>query len=150
MPNTNEQVIIAYETQSEFDAIKQKNDNAIYFITDTLRIYVGNSEYYSTMNVATKQYIDNAIGGITEMDYQVMSELPTSGQKGTIYLVPHEHGTNDIYDEYLWVSSSFEKIGNTDINLNNYIQKSDIPTLTMDEYNALQNKSAKYYFITDV
>lgn len=121
MPTINQPVVIAFETQEEFDALKTKNDNAIYFITDTLRIYVGNSEYYSTMNTATKQYIDNAIGGITEMDYSVVNELPNVGIKGTIYFVPHQHGSNNTYDEYLWITDRFEKIGNTDIDLSGYI-----------------------------
>ena len=45
MPTTDELVVVAYGTQSEYDALQTKDPNAIYFVTDTLRIYVGTSEY---------------------------------------------------------------------------------------------------------
>ena len=76
-------------------------------------------------NPATKKYVDDAISGITGFDYQIvnsLTDLPTTGTKGVIYLVPDEHGTQDIYDEYIWVGDKYEKIGNTDINLTGYVQ----------------------------
>lgn len=45
MPTSNQNVIYKYGTQSAYDALTQKDDNTIYFITDTHRIYVGSSEY---------------------------------------------------------------------------------------------------------
>ncbi len=72
-------------------------------------------------NPATKKYVDDAIGNITEFDFQIVTELPTTGVKGVIYLIAHEHGTGDGYDEYIWVTDKFEKIGNTDINLSGYV-----------------------------
>lgn len=63
------------------------------------------------------------LGDITSIDYQVVAVLPNTGIKGTIYLVNHSHGEDDIYDEYIWVNGGYEKIGNTDVDLRNYIQK---------------------------
>lgn len=63
------------------------------------------------------------LGDITSIDYQVVTVLPNTGIKGTIYLVNHSHGKNDIYDEYIWTNGAYEKIGNTDVDLKNYIQK---------------------------
>lgn len=200
MPIANEKVVIAYETQEEFDALQTKDENTIYFVTDTCRIFVGNSQYYGIM------------------EYRVVESLPQTGVRGTIYLIAHEHGERDTYDEYLWVIDKYEKIGNTDIDLsgyipvvtgannkvpkfnsegkltstgyelnktvpsnavftdttynnattstaglmsasdktkmdnldNTYLKKTDIVTLTAAEYDALQIKTAPYYFITDV
>ncbi|HCY73086.1 MAG TPA: hypothetical protein DHU75_02890 [Rikenellaceae bacterium] len=78
------------------------------------------------MNPANKKYVDDAIKGVTQFDYQVVDTLPTTGQKGTIYLVAHSHGTQDGYDEYIWVNDAWEKIGSTDINLTDYAKKSDV------------------------
>ena len=78
------------------------------------------------MNPATKKYVDDAIGGITSVEFRVVGELPTSGEAGVIYLVAHSHGSQDIYDEYIWVTDKFEKIGNTDIDLSQYAQKADL------------------------
>ena len=38
------------------------------------------------------------LGDITSIDYQVVAALPTTGIKGTIYLINHSHGENDIYE----------------------------------------------------
>lgn len=78
------------------------------------------------MNPANKKYVDDAIKGVTQFDYQVVDTLPTTGQKGTIYLVAHSHGTQDGYDEYIWVNDAWEKIGSTDIDLTDYAKKSNV------------------------
>lgn len=78
------------------------------------------------MNPATKKYVDDAIGGITSFEFRVVDALPTSGEAGVVYLVAHSHGSQDIYDEYIWVTDKFEKIGNTDIDLSQYAQKADL------------------------
>lgn len=78
------------------------------------------------MNPATKKYVDAAIGGITGVKFTVVDELPTTGEAGVIYLVAHSHGEQDIYDEYIWVTDKFEKIGNTDIDLSQYAKTADL------------------------
>lgn len=85
--------------------------------TEPITVLSPTSDY----NPATKKYVDDAIGGITEMDYQVVLELPTTGTKGVIYLIADSTGTNDNYDEYLWIGNAFEKIGNTNVDLSGYI-----------------------------
>lgn len=78
------------------------------------------------MNPATKKYVDDAIGGITGVEFRVVEALPETGEAGVIYLEAHLHGERDIYDEYIWVTDKFEKIGNTDINLSQYAKKADL------------------------
>lgn len=78
------------------------------------------------MNPATKKYVDDAIGGITGVEFRVVEALPETGEAGVIYLVAHSHGTQDIYDEYIWVTDKFEKIGNTDIDLSQYAKKAEL------------------------
>lgn len=76
--------------------------------------------------------INESLSGITGIDIQVVESLPTTGAKGIIYLVAHAHGSGDNYDEYVWVASknTYEKIGNTDIDLSGYVQKTDLVELT--------------------
>lgn len=73
------------------------------------------------MNPATKQYVDTAISAAASGEFQVVDELPESGNAGVIYLVAHAHGSGDGYDEYIYVEDAWEKIGNTDIDLSNYV-----------------------------
>lgn len=78
------------------------------------------------LNPATKKYVDDAIGGITGVEFKVVDELPETGEAGVIYLVAHSHGSQDIYDEYIWVTDKFEKIGNTDVDLSQYTKTADL------------------------
>ena len=78
---------------------------------------------------AVKTAIDSAIAGVTQFDivkYDSFDKLPTTGVKGVIYIVAHTHSdSNDSYDEYIWNTAletpAYEKIGNTDVNLTNYV-----------------------------
>lgn len=64
----------------------------------------------------------DAIGQMHGIEYTVVQSLPATGDSKYIYLLAHNHGTGDVYDEYIWVASAnkFEKIGNTDIDLTGY------------------------------
>ena len=85
--------------------------------------------------------ITTAIAGVTQFDMQVVEKLPTTGKNGVIYLISHAHGTNDSYDEYIWVTngstSNFEKLGNTDINLSAYVKTTDLVSITNTEIDAI-------------
>ena len=78
---------------------------------------------------AVKTAIDNAISGVTQFDivkYDSFDKLPPTGKKGVIYVVEHAHSDeNDSCDEYIWntalTTPAYEKIGNTDVNLSEYI-----------------------------
>lgn len=80
-------------------------------------------------SAAVQTAINTAISGVTQFDVQVVDELPTTGKKGVIYLVKHEHASGDTYDEYIWntaaTTPAFEKIGNTDIDLSAYMKTAD-------------------------
>ena len=63
--------------------------------------------------------------GTSLISVEVVASLPTSGNAGTLYFVqssdPH---SQNVYDEYIWLSSGWEKLGSQTIDLSNYIQKS--------------------------
>lgn len=83
--------------------------------------------------------INSAVGNVTSIKYQKVDSLPAAGENGVIYLISHSHGTRDIYDEYIWISDTktFEKIGNTDIDLSAYVKRSELVAITADELNAM-------------
>lgn len=85
------------------------------------------TNYYLKTQTYTKTEVDNLISAIATIQIEVVQTLPSTGQSNIIYLVPTSGGgsTGNSYDEYVWVSSSssFEKIGSTDIDLSNYVQK---------------------------
>lgn len=64
-------------------------------------------------------------GGASGLKVEVVQELPTTGEANILYLVPKTTtGTNNVFEEYLYVNNNWELIGTTDIDLSNYIQKS--------------------------
>ena len=64
-------------------------------------------------------------GSASGLKVVVVETLPTTGEADILYLVPKTTtGTNNVFEEYLYVNNNWELIGTTDIDLSNYIQKS--------------------------
>ena len=62
-------------------------------------------------------------GGGAGFDMQVVDQLPATGKKGVIYLVPKDGAAPDVYDEYVWIDATqtFELIGSTKVDLSDYL-----------------------------
>lgn len=97
---------------------------------------------------AVQTAINSAIAGVTQFDVQVVTELPTTGQKGVIYLVSHSHDTKDVYDEYIWntaaTTPAFEKIGSTDIDLSAYLTSADAADTYIPKVTGASGKVAQF------
>lgn len=99
-------------------------DGSEALTVDTGNSYILSNNTWSLKSAGlTPTDVAEILGNITQIDYQVVNQLPQTGIKGTIYLVSHETAQGDYYDEYIWttkVDSStgeniniYEKIGNT-------------------------------------
>lgn len=86
----------------------------------------------STYAIKTEvtQEIAKAVSGIQGFDAQVVEQLPQTGKKGILYLVANSGSGQNVYDEYLWVTDKFEKLGTREIDLTAYAKKTDLPTKT--------------------
>lgn len=82
---------------------------------------------YAKSADVTKE-IASAVSGVTQIDYSVVEALPSTGKKGIIYLVANSGSNNNIYDEYIYINSKFEKLGSREMDLSSYAKKTDIPT----------------------
>lgn len=81
--------------------------------------------------------VASAVGGITGMKYQVVTALPSTGAAGIIYLKSNGSSKQqNIYDEYIWINSAFEKIGTTEMDLSGYVKSTDLVEVTEDEIDA--------------
>lgn len=141
MPSTNK--IIDLSALSHF---KAKLDLILVNKADTSSIPTAVSDLTNDLDFQTgtevATAIDEALAGITGIDFEIVQTLPQTGEKGVIYLVPQSSGSgSNIYDEYIWVTNSgvgsFEKIGSTDIDLSGYVQFTDIIYATNAEVDAL-------------
>ena len=130
----------AYDNESFNITVKASSsnntDSFIYIITYNKNVFATKSEVTSQVNAA--------LGNISSFDTEVVQSLPASGNEGTIYFTANNHGTNDAYDEYMYISngSSFnwEKIGSTAVNLTNYVLSDDLAYVAFTgDYNNLNN-----------
>jgi len=96
---------------------------------------LNNDSTYQT-KAQIQALINEAVGDVTGIDFQIVQSLPSTGEHGVIYLVPVSGGAN-IYDEYIYVNNSFEKIGSTDIDLSNYVQFNDLTAITNSEIDSI-------------
>lgn len=81
--------------------------------------------------------VKSLIGNTKALEFSVVEELPSNGEKSTIYLVSNSKAENDAYDEYIFVNGKFEKIGTTSVDLSDYVKMSDITSITNEEIDTL-------------
>ena len=99
---------------SEFSNDKNFIDNTVKNLTN----------YYD------KTTLDGMLAAISTLDIQTITDFPKSPSKTTIYLKKKDtEGSQNICDEYLYVNDSWEKIGDTEIDLSNYYNKEETENL---------------------
>lgn len=105
----------------------------------SITIPTNNNELTNGAGYQTASQVAQAIADAAVAEIQVVQSLPATGDASKLYFVAHSHGSGDSYDEYKWIpsTSSFEKIGNTDIDLTGYIQTSDLVEMTNAEVDAM-------------
>lgn len=122
----NNDIVLKFYKQNYIDELSEEE-------ISTFNISLG--EYYK------KSYIDDSFYTKTELDTKfdslvgftvsIVSELPSTGENGVMYLVPSADGeTGNTYIEYIWVDNKFEKIGDTTtkVNLTDYYTKAQVDT----------------------
>lgn len=133
-PSINNTTLSGNKTSSDLGlqpagnyALESEIPDVSNFITNTVDNLVN---YYKKSETFTKQEVNDLIAAITTLDIQVVQTLPTEDiSTTTIYLVPKQTSeANDAYDEYIYVSNVWEHIGSTEVDLTNYVQKTDYAT----------------------
>lgn len=105
-------------------------NNDSNFQTDTQvssAITTALEDYYDKGETDSK--IAAAVAAASHLKRQIVEELPSTEQdENTIYMVlkaPAGSG-NNLYDEYMWLNSAWEKIGDTAVDLTDYITTSKL------------------------
>ena len=127
-PNSN-----AISSSALWDQIVDEAQNDMEAIADAAA---------STALEQAKEYTDTQLGSFITIQYRgpydsyadMFADNPV-GKAGIIYLVRHNHNDqdsndptdSDIFDEYIWVQNddvvgSYEKVGNTDVKLTDYLR----------------------------
>ena len=107
--------------------------------------------YYTTAQTYNKQQVRELIGAINTLTISVVASLPTSDiSSTTIYFVGPAAGTNT-YDEYVYVNNSWVKIGDTQIDLTQYVTSASLTTALQSYYTktAVDALLGNYYTKTE-
>lgn len=87
-------------------------------------------------NSITETKVAEMIAGANHLQYKIVESLESiqSGQiqnpSSYIYLVPTENLTgSNLYDEYMFIENKLEQVGKWDINLADYVTKSELTTV---------------------
>ena len=88
-------------------------------VPTTVSSFTNDADYQSGSQVTTA--INAAIAGISGISFEIVQTLPATGDPGTIYLVPESQApTGDIYSEWIYLNSAWEKLGTTAVDLTGY------------------------------
>lgn len=113
-------------TLTEYSTTEQMNIKLGNYVTNTKL-----NDYSTTAQMESA--ISTAVGNVSTISFSVVQSLPTKGNATTIYLVSNSGTGTNIYDEYIYVNSKWEKIGTTEVDLSGYVKSTDMSTLTNDE-----------------
>ncbi len=105
------------------EALEQKVDKTGGVITGALTLNYTPSLSTDAVN---KEYVDNAINSAGLLKRSIVPELPAleSSDPNTIYMVKDNKSLGpDTYKEYLVIEGALTQIGDTSVDLTNYIQK---------------------------
>ena len=97
----------------------------------------------SSTAIATTAYVNACVSsyiqGITVFSIAVVGMLPEHPNDHTMYFVPNGGSSYNVYDEYIYLPDleSWEKIGTTEVDLSNYMQKTDMVAITNAEIDTI-------------
>ena len=120
----NNDIVLKFYKQNYIDELSEEE-------ISTFNISLG--EYYKKSYIDdsfyTKSELDTKFDSLVGFTVSIVSELPSTGENGVMYLAPSADGeTGNTYIEYIWVDNKFEKIGDTTtkVNLTDYYTKTQV------------------------
>lgn len=74
----------------------------------------------------TETEILQLINNAKKLKKEVVTSLPSTGKEDVIYLLKNKNDTNNYYTEYMWISGKWEIIGDTKVDLSEYLKTTDL------------------------
>lgn len=95
---------------------------------------VKTSQLQNDSKYITQTEMLQAIASIPQFKMSILTSLPTTGEKMTLYMIPKDGTDKDIYNEYVWIeeTNSFEFLGTTAVDLTNYATKNELSSAIGD------------------
>lgn len=100
------------------------------------------SELVNDNDLVSTTQVKKLISEARHMKKEIVSTKPSTGEENVIYLVGPKGSGNNIYEEWLYINNSWEKIGdtNTKVDLTGYLKSSDIKAITTEEINQVMGE----------
>lgn len=117
---------------AEVKTFKWLDKTGVAYLWGKIKALVGTKANIS--DVYTKEEIDQMLE--VGIKYEVVDQKPTEDIKtGTIYLIPStDEGEENAYDEFMYISGKWEKIGSTKTDLSNYVEKEEGKGLSTNDF----------------
>lgn len=84
------------------------------------------SQLNNDKNFKTEAEIQQMIEKASSLKKEVVTSLPTAGKDDVIYLLKNKNDTNNYYTEYMWISGKWEIIGDTKVDLSEYLKTANL------------------------
>ena len=121
-----------YEEKNKLAGLENYDDTSIQSRISANENAITTLNGDTSVSGSVDKKIADAIAGITQIDFKIVSELPSTGLKGTIYLIRGTGtGTTQQYDEYIWLDNKWEQLGEStiDVDLSDVYSKSEVNAL---------------------
>lgn len=125
---TNKGVNITVPTDN-----KNLTNGAGYQTKENVNSIVEGKGYQTASQVQAT--VNEAVANINKK--KVVTSTKEMTDENTIYLMANAGSGNNIYDEYIVIDGKPEKVGTTEVDLTNYLQKSDLVEITNQEIDSL-------------
>lgn len=106
----------------------------------TLASFANDANFVTGSQVS--EFVQNALGQISTVQFARVSALPeiSEASERTIYLLPDGDARDENhYEQWLAVEGEWLKIGDTDIDLSDYLKTTDMMAVTNEEIDAIWN-----------
>lgn len=101
-----------------------------------IKVPVKVSELNNDSNYITTNDLETKLSNLNAVTYNYMNELPTTGEKNIIYIVPSaKSGDKNVKTEWLWTGTEWEKFGEfkSDVDLTGVWAKNELEFATDEE-----------------
>lgn len=121
-----------YEEKTKLAGLSNYDDTSLSNRVSTTESAITKLNANSSTSGSVDYKIAKALEGVTSISYEIVSSLPATGVTGKIYFVKGTGTeTEQVYDEYVWLGDSWEKLGGStaEINLSDIYSKSEVNAL---------------------
>lgn len=117
-------------------------DGVITMITQALTSYPTDGEVQASITAALSGYMTTsevndaivaAVSSASGLHYELVDQLPSSGDSKVIYLVPNGTTGSNFYDEWFYYDNKWEFLGTTEPDLSNYWNKDELQIMTKSD-----------------